>query len=82
MPTAIVPGIYDATVHDSKISVEAEVAWNVTRQLAREEGLFVGFSAGAAMYAAVQVARSLSEGVVVAILPDAGDKYLSTGLFQ
>jgi S-sulfo-L-cysteine synthase (O-acetyl-L-serine-dependent) len=82
MPTAIVPGIYDSAVHDSKIAVEAEVAWNVTRQLAREEGLFVGFSAGAAMYAAVKVARSLSEGVVVAILPDAGDKYLSTGLFK
>jgi cysteine synthase B len=82
MPTAIVPGIYDSAVHDGKIAVEAEVAWNVTRQLAREEGLFVGFSAGAAMYAAVKVARSLSEGVVVAILPDAGDKYLSTGLFK
>ena len=82
MPTAIVPGIYDASVHDTKIAVEAEVAYHVTRQLAREEGLFVGFSAGAAMYAAVKVAKSLSEGVVVAILPDAGDKYLSTGLFK
>ncbi len=82
MPTAIVPGIYDSAVHDSKIAVEAEVAYHVTRQLAREEGLFVGFSAGAAMYAAVKVARSLTEGVVVAILPDAGDKYLSTGLFK
>jgi cysteine synthase B len=82
MPTAILPGIYDQTVHDSKIAVEAEVAYHVTRQLAREEGLFVGFSAGAAMYAAVKVARSLTQGVVVAILPDAGDKYLSTGLFK
>lgn len=82
METAIVPGIYDENFADAKISVEAEVAYHVTRQLAREEGLFVGFSAGAAMYAAVRVAKSLSEGVVVVILPDAGDKYLSTGLWQ
>jgi len=67
---------------DTRIQVEAEVAYRVTRQLAHEEGLFVGFSAGAAMYAAVKVARTLSEGVVVVILPDAGDKYLSTGLFK
>jgi len=82
MATAIVPGIYEPDFADHKISVEAEVAWHVTRQLAREEGLFVGFSAGAAMYAAVRVARTLAEGVVVVILPDAGDKYMSTGLFQ
>lgn len=82
MATAIVPGIYDPSLADATIAVEAEVAYHVTHQLAREEGLFVGFSAGAAMYAAVRVARSLSEGVVVVILPDAGDKYLSTGLFQ
>ncbi len=82
MATAIVPGIYDESIVDSKLAVEAEVAYHVTRQLAREEGLFVGFSAGAAMYAAAKVAKSLSEGVVVVILPDAGDKYLSTGLWQ
>jgi cysteine synthase B len=82
MPTAIVPGIFDPTLADATIAVEAEVAYRVTRQLAREEGLFVGFSAGAAMYAAVKVAKTLSEGVVVVILPDAGDKYLSTGLFK
>src|SRR5436305_14098378 len=82
LPTAIVPGIYDAELADTRIAVEAEVAYHVTRQLAHEEGLFVGFSAGAAMYAAVKVARSLTQGVVVAILPDAGDKYLSTGLFK
>ena len=82
MATAIVPGIFDPSLADTKIAVEAEVAYRVTRQLAREEGLFVGFSAGAAMYAAVKVARSLTSGVVVVILPDAGDKYLSTGLFK
>jgi cysteine synthase B len=82
MPTAIVPGIFDPTLPDTTIAVEAEVAYHVTRQLAHEEGLFVGFSAGAAMFAAVKVAKTLSEGVVVVILPDAGDKYLSTGLFQ
>jgi cysteine synthase B len=82
MATAIVPGIYDEKLADERIAVEAEVAYHVTRQLAREEGLFVGFSAGAAMYAAAQVAKSLTEGVVVVILPDAGDKYLSTGLWK
>ena len=82
MATAIMPGIYDEKLADVKVAVEAEVAYHVTRQLAREEGLFVGFSAGAAMYAAAQVAKSLTEGVVVVILPDAGDKYLSTGLWK
>jgi len=82
MATAIVPGIFDPTLADMTIEVEAEVAYRVTRQIAREEGLFVGFSAGAAMYAAVKVAKTLTEGVVVVILPDAGDKYLSTGLFK
>jgi S-sulfo-L-cysteine synthase (O-acetyl-L-serine-dependent) len=82
MAMAIVPGIYDPALADARIAVESEVAYHVTRQLAREEGLFIGFSAGAAMYAAVKVAKSLMEGVVVVILSDAGDKYLSTGLFQ
>ena len=82
MATAIVPGIYNGKFADAKIAVEAEAAYHVTRQLAKLEGLFVGFSAGAAMYAAAQIAKSLTEGVVVVILPDAGDKYLSTGLWK
>jgi cysteine synthase B len=81
MATAIVPGIYDPSVHDEKIAVSAEDAWQMTRQLARREGLFVGFSSGAAVHAAVQAAQRLREGVIVVILPDSGDKYLSTRLF-
>ncbi|MBI5879101.1 MAG: cysteine synthase family protein [Chloroflexi bacterium] len=82
MASAIVPGIYDPSVHNEQIAVEAEDAWQMTRWLARSEGLFVGFSSGAAVHAAVQVARSLREGVIVALLPDSGDKYLSTRLFE
>ncbi len=77
MPTAIKPGIYDETVADQTLTVETEAAYEMTRRLAREEGLFVGISSGAAAVAALQVARELEEGVVVTIFPDAGYKYLS-----
>jgi len=82
METAIVPGIYDPRVHDRKIPVRTEDAYAMARRLAREEGLFVGQSAGAAMVAALEVARSLTEGVVVVIFPDGGDRYLSTALWR
>ncbi|MDR5694391.1 MAG: cysteine synthase family protein [Armatimonadota bacterium] len=82
METAIVPGIYDPRVHDRKIHVRTEDAYAMARRLAREEGLFVGQSAGAAMVAALEVARSLEEGVVVVIFPDGGDRYLSTALWR
>jgi cysteine synthase B len=77
MATSIVPGIYDAGFADDRIAVEAEAAHEMAVRLAREEGLFVGFSAGAAMWAALQVARSLEQGVVVTVFPDGGEKYLS-----
>lgn len=82
MATAIVPGIYDPTLLDRTIYVEADQAFAMVQRLAREEGLFVGFSAAAAVVAALQVARELKEGVVVALLPDSGVKYLSLGLFD
>jgi cysteine synthase B len=78
MPTALKPGIYDETLHDEKISVKTEDAYEVAERLAREEGMLVGHSAGAAMWAALQVAERLTEGVVVTIFPDGGDRYLST----
>ncbi len=77
MATSIVPGIYDPAFADTKIAVEAEAAHTMTGRLAREEGLFVGISAGAATWAALQVARKLDQGAVVVLLPDGGEKYLS-----
>ena len=82
LETAITPGIYDASVQDRDLRVGAEAAWSMTRQLAREEGLFVGVSAGAAVAGALAVARELTSGVVVTILPDDGSKYVSLGIFD
>ncbi len=82
MATSIVPGIYDPSVHDQKIEVATEAGYAVARRLAREEGLFVGESAGAALDAALRVAQGLREGVIVVIAPDAGDRYLSTPLWR
>lgn len=77
MDSAIVPGIYDASVAHEQLTVSTEAAHAMTRRLAREEGLFVGISAGAAAVAALQVAETLTAGVVVTLFPDAGYKYVS-----
>jgi cysteine synthase B len=77
MPTAIKPGIYDDSFADANMQVRTEAAHEMTLRLAREEGLFVGISSGAAAVAALQIASQLDEGVVVTIFPDAGYKYLS-----
>jgi len=82
LPTSLTPGIYDAGLADRTLLVEAEDALEMTRRLARQEGLFVGFSAGAAVWAARQVARGLESGVVVTVLPDGGAKYVSLELFE
>ena len=82
METAIVPKIFDPSLKDDELRVEADAAWVMVRRLVREEGLFVGFSAGAAVHAALQVARGLDHGVVVTILPDGGAKYVSLGFFD
>ena len=85
LPTAITPGIYEPSLVDRHMTVAAEIAWDVTQALARAAGLFVGFSSGAAVAAAVQVAKELpenSDGVVVTLLPDDGSKYVSLGLFD
>lgn len=81
METAIVPGIYEARLLDQEARVEAEDALAMTRRLARAEGLFVGFSAGAVVHAALQIAAGLQEGIVVALAADGGSKYVSLGLF-
>ncbi|HJS18885.1 MAG TPA: cysteine synthase family protein, partial [Anaerolineales bacterium] len=77
MPTAIKPAIYDPSFADETLGVITEDAHRMVLRLAREEGLFVGISAGAAAAAALKVAEQLDEGVVVTLFPDAGYKYLS-----
>lgn len=78
---AIVPAIYDAQQVDRHIMIESEAAFDLARQLARLEGLFVGMSSGAALLAARVVATEIESGTIVLILPDRGEKYLSTALF-
>ena len=83
MPTAIKPGIYDPSLADENLEVRTEDAHAMMLRLAREEGLFVGISSGAAAVAALKVAGRLDEGVVVTVFPDAGYKYLSDkGLWE
>jgi cysteine synthase B len=77
IPTAIRPGIYDEQLADRMLEVETEAAHQMVRRLAREEGLFVGISSGAAAVAALRVAEQLDAGMVVTVFPDAGYKYLS-----
>ncbi len=81
MEEAIVPSIYDPSQIDCEIMVETEAAFEMTRKLAREEGIFAGMSSGAAMVAAVETAKTASEGTIVVIFPDRGDRYLTTDLF-
>jgi cysteine synthase len=78
---AIVPEIYDIDMIDESILIDTEEAYEMTRRLVREEGIFVGMSSGAAMLAAIRKIEKLKSGVVVVILPDRGEKYLSTNLF-
>ena len=77
MESAIKPGIYDESLADGNLSTRTEDAYAMARFLARYEGLFVGVSSAAAVFAAIKVARKLAEGVVVTIMPDSGFKYLS-----
>lgn len=81
LETAIVPGIYDAGLADKNAEVSTEDAQAMTRRLAREEGLFVGVSSGANVFAAIRLAREIKEAkeaaVIVTVLCDGGGKYLS-----
>ena len=82
MEEAIVPSIYDPSQIDITIMVETEAAYEMTRQIVSQEGIFVGMSSGAAMYAAVEIAKQIASGTIVVIFPDRGEKYLSTNLFK
>jgi cysteine synthase B len=82
MQEAIVPPIYDPSKLDAKLTVGDELAFETARDLARREGLFVGMSSGAAVAGALRIAQELAAGTVVTILPDRGDRYLSTEVFR
>jgi S-sulfo-L-cysteine synthase (O-acetyl-L-serine-dependent) len=80
MPTALVPPIYDSSLADENMEVETEAGQRMVKQLAREEGILVGVSAGAALWASLSVARRLppdEHAVIVTVFPDSGEKYLS-----
>ncbi len=81
MKEAYCPEIFEKQRLDKKVNLDDEEAFEMARRLARTEGLLVGMSSGAAMAVALKEAQELSEGTVVVILPDGGERYLSTSLF-
>jgi cysteine synthase B len=82
MQEAIVPGIYREVELDRKLTVDDEAAFETARLLAAREGIFAGMSSGAAVAGAIQAAAEMSGGTLVVLLPDRGDRYLSTALFR
>jgi cysteine synthase B len=82
MNEAIVPEIYRQEELSAKLTVEDEEAFETARLLAVQEGLFVGMSSGAAVAGAIRVAQEMDSGTIVTLLPDRGDRYLSTNLFR
>jgi len=82
MEEAIVPSIYDKSKLDDTIMIDTDEAYEMAREIVREEGIFVGMSSGAAMLAAKKLAEKIDSGNIVTIFPDRGEKYLSTGLFE
>jgi S-sulfo-L-cysteine synthase (O-acetyl-L-serine-dependent) len=85
MASAIVPTIYDASLADEDLGISTEDAYAMARRLAREEGLLLGVSSAGAIVGCLQVARTLKKdehAVMVAILPDSGDKYLSERFWE
>ena len=82
MQESIVPKIYHSEKLDEKIIIEDDPAYEMTRLLATKEGIFVGMSSGAAVVGALRIAKKMDSGIIVVILPDRGDRYLSTALFR
>ncbi len=82
MKEAIVPAIYKESQLDGKIVIDDETAFETARQLAVREGVFAGMSSGAAVAGALRMAEQMTEGTIVTLLPDRGDRYLSTTLFR
>jgi len=75
LKTTIVPGIYDPSIADDQLAISTEEAYEMVSHLAREEGLFVGISSGAALAASLKVASNLKSGIIIAIFPDSGARY-------
>jgi cysteine synthase B len=82
MEEAIVPAIYDPSKIDRTVMIESEAAFAMSRDIVLQEGIFVGMSSGAAMFAALECIKDLEEGFVVVLFADGGEKYLSTNLFN
>lgn len=82
MTESIVPKIYHPEKLDEKITIADEEAFEITGKLIRDEGIFVGMSSGAAVAGALRIAGQIASGTIVVILPDRGDRYLSTALFR
>jgi cysteine synthase B len=83
LPTAIVPGIWDASQADEVWGAPTEPSYELARHLATTEGLLVGHSSGAVLWAIEQLAEhGVEDGTVVTVFPDSGDRYLSTGLYR
>jgi cysteine synthase B len=81
MEEAIVPAIYDPQLIDDTEMIDSEEAFDMTREIVKKEGIFVGMSSGAAMLAAYRLGQRISSGKIIVIFPDRGEKYLSTNLF-
>jgi len=82
MPTAIVPGIYDAALADENVTISTEQAQTFTRRLAKEEGMLVGVSSGAALAASLDLATRLDDGIIVTVFPDSGARYLTERFWE
>jgi cysteine synthase B len=82
MESAIVPSIYDPTIADQNLATRTEEAYEMVKRVAREDGLLIGISAGAAVATALKVAREIGSGTVVTILCDGADKYLSESFWE
>ena len=82
LPTAKIPGIYDESLRDGLLEVSTEESYEMVKLLAREEGLFVGISSGAAMAASLKAASGIESGTIVTIFADGGIKYLSESIWK
>ena len=82
LPTAIVPKIWNPSVADEVWGCPTEPAYDLAREVARTEGLLVGHSSGAALWAVRRLAATIDEGVVVTVFPNSGGRYISTGLYD
>jgi cysteine synthase B len=77
LESSIVPGFYDPDLPDETLYINTEKAYDMVKEIITHEGLPVGHSSGAAMVGALQIAKQITEGIIVAIFPDGGDRYLS-----